>query len=192
MFSSSTTAVAILAIDFACLIKLVAQCARLGGGQAPSLPPHRINDTMSIGMWFACTTPCYILHSLCYHIVARQKRACYVDWIIGRMPPPLRFWVGENQTHQICLITSLLPPHKQSSAFSNIEAILSIMAKVSLVTANESEVHSTLYPAVHQSACWPASQTAGPSVRPRERQSQKQLERKAVVSFRTHYGNVLL
>ena len=45
---------------------------------------------------------------------------------------PLRFWVGENQTHQICLITSLSPPRKQSSAFSNIEAILSIMAKVSL------------------------------------------------------------
>ena len=134
MFSSSTaTAVAILAIDFACLIKLVAQCARLGG-QAPATTTsnqrHNVyRDVVCLYYSLLHTTTLTLLPQS----IARQKRACYVDWIIGRMPPPpLRFWVGENQTHQICLITSLPPPRKQSSAFSNIEAILSIMAKVSL------------------------------------------------------------
>ena len=77
----------------------------------------------------------YYIFSLCYHRVARQMRACYVDWIIGRLPPPplcaAAPFLGKNQTYQNCLITSSAA-HKQSSAFSNIEAILSIMAKVSL------------------------------------------------------------
>ena len=68
------------AIDFACKIKLVwrsaAKCVL-----AARRSPHRINDTMSIRMWWFAI-PLLYNHHICSS-VARQKRACYVDWIIG-------------------------------------------------------------------------------------------------------------
>ena len=76
-------------------------------------------------------------HHICSS-VARQTHACYVDWIIGRASVRRRRLelvrcntVGgkPDLLNCLCMITSSA---KQSSAFSDIVAILSIMAKVSL------------------------------------------------------------
>ena len=98
---------------------------------------------------------------------ARRRKP---DLLVATHSPGPDAWLLPDN---IFFLSSAAAATKQSSAFSNIEVILSIMAKVSLVTANESEVHSTLYPAV----CPLARQPACPLVQPRERQSQKQLAR---------------
>ena len=77
-------------------------------------------------------------HHICSS-VARQTHACYVDWIIGRASVRRRRRLGLVRCNTVgekpdllnclCMITSSA---KQSSAFSDIVAILSIMAKVSL------------------------------------------------------------